>query len=270
LKLKLIVLSFFAFSIEIASAQTILAGQTTGEFIHYSDTMGIFLHSDTSYFFDFDQDSLDDLKIICFYYTTHVGYENGIVVEPLNNSQICNYTDEPGWVIKYAANEAIGSGCTWSSMSSILREHSSSIVSGESYLGRWGFGAGYLGFRICNPTDTIVGWIGMNTMGEDYLTLYDYAFFSVSLSAGNLQKPITEVKYNSLVRNKLVIDISNAPSSDLQYQCLNGPGQVISQGKLVGDHFELDCTYFPAGMYFFKISGKGSTMPIKVLKFIKE
>ena len=270
MRIKLIILAILAFSLEHLDAQTILAGQTTGQYIHYSDIEDIYLQADSSYTFDFDKDGMIDLKLSCFWYTTHVGYDKGIIAEPYNNTQLCDYPDKADWSIKYDTNAVIGESCFWSSQYDILREHLWYITSGESFLGQWGYGNGYFGFRICNAGDTIIGWIGINTVSEDAVKIYDYAIYSVHLSADIVQDPELTVIYNSFVREKLIINIPSSFEESLQYWCLNGLGQLMSKGMLNDGHSEIDLNSFPPGLYFCKISSHVRGGLYKVFKFIKE
>jgi hypothetical protein len=270
MKLILLILGVLSFSFEFVTAQTIHAGQTTGEYIHYSDIEDVNLQADSSYTFDFEQDGIADLKISCFWYTTHVGYDKGVIAEPYNNTQICDYPDNPGWSIKYAANAVIGESCLWNTQSSLVREHIWSIMTGESFLGNWNSSYGYFGFRICNTVDTIIGWVGMNTISEESVSIYDYAVYSVHFAAGKIEKPDWEVKYNSLVKDKLIIHITLPFNQNLDYYCLNSLGHEILKGRLNEECNELDLSSFPAGVYFCRISANNPGRYYKVLKFIKE
>lgn len=270
MKLIILVLGILLFSFENLAAQTILAGQTTGQYILYSDIEDVSLQADSSYTFDFDQDGIVDLKISCFWYTTHVGYNKGIIAEPYNNTQLSDYSDMPDWSIKYAANAVIGENCFWTAQYGILREHIWYITSGESFLGQWDYGDGYLGFRILNATDTIVGWIGLNTISEESVLIYDYAFYSVHLGAETLEKPVWEVRYNSLVKDKLIISFNHQFDGNLDYCCLNRTGQVMANGKLNNEGSELNLNSFPPGLYFCRISSRSQGGFYEVLKFIKE
>jgi hypothetical protein len=270
MKFILFVSVLLVFSFKHLSAQAILAGQTEGPYIHYSDIEDINLEADSSYAFDFDQDGTPDLNIACFWYTTHVGYEKGVLAEPLNNTQLCNYPENPGWSIKYDTDASIGLSCYWNLENSILREHLWSIMTGESFFGNWNYSSGYLGFRICKTTDTLIGWIGMKTTSEESVSIYDYAVYSVHLTSEIVTKPDWDIEYNSVVTDKLNIQITFPSDQNLEYYCLNSLGQVMAAGELRNESTNLDLSAFPAGIYFCRISCRSQGGYYKVLKFVKK
>jgi hypothetical protein len=265
-RLILFTIAFYCFLFQNADAQVIIAGQNTGPFIYFIDIEDVFV-SDGTFCLDINQDDSCDLKFVSYYNTFHTGYEEGIYVNAMGNAEICNYTDEQTWAIKYYPGDTIGESCFWSSDHGFIWSHTWDLINGESYQGRWNSGDGYLGFRIQDEFDTIVGWCRIHSYNARYITIYDYAFYSKYTSLNDPTLPQLVFVYNSVVRDDLMITIKGENEGSYRYQCLDVSGKEVVAGSLYNGSNEIHLAFLPRGIYFLRIFSGNN---VKTVKFLME
>jgi len=252
--------------VQNAGAQVIVAGQNTGQYIHYVDIEDVFV-SDETFCLDVNQDDSCDLEFVSFYNSFHTGYEEGIFVNANSKTEICNYTDKPTWAIKYLPGDTIGENCLWSADHGFIWSHTWDLINGESYQGRWNGEIGYLGFRISDESDTIVGWCCIRSYAARYITIYDYAFFYENTSLHDHTLPQPEYAYNSLVKEFLNITMKGADEGPLKFQCIDVSGKIVAAGSLCHGSNQIDLSSLKQGIYILRIlSGNNS----KAVKFSKQ
>ena len=266
--MKILILFTIAFScllLRNAEAQVIIAGQSYGPYIYYFDIEDVFV-SDGTYCLDVNQDDSCDLQFVSYYSSYHTGYSEGIYVNAMGHAEICNYSDDPDLAIKYDPGDTVGENCVWSTHGYIWF-HTWDLITGESYIGRWGSGTGYLGFSIRDEFDTIAGWCRIRSFDADYIDILDYAFYSrhTSLNEPALCQPA--FNYNSLVRDDLRITVNGENKGSCRYQCLNLSGNEVAAGTLSNGSNEIHLAFLPRGIYILRIfSGEN----VRTVKFSAE
>jgi len=265
-RLILCTIVFYCLLLQNVDAQVIIAGQNTGLYIYFVDIEDVFV-SDGTFCLDVSQDDSCDLEFVSYYTSYHTGYSEGIYVTARGNAEICNYTDEQTWAIKYQPGDTIGENCFWSADHGFIWSHTWDIINGESYEGRWGSGVGYLGFRIQDEYDTIVGWCRIQSHSASYITIFDYAFYSEYTSINDHTLPQPVFDYNSLVRDYLLITIKGENEGSCRYQCLDVSGNKVAAGSLYNGSNQIHLAFLPRGIYFLRIF----TGPnVKTVKFSME
>jgi hypothetical protein len=184
----------------------------------------------------------------------------------MGHTEICNYSDDPNLVLKYLPGDTIGENSMWAANGDIW-SHSSDIINGESYAGKWGFGIGYLGFRIRDEFDTIVGWCRIQSYNENYIDFLDYAYYSrhTSVNEAPLNQP--EFNYNSLVRDDLRITVNGEINGACRYQCLNLSGNEVAAGSLSIGSNVVRLAFLPPGIYILRVYSREN---VNTGKFIVE
>jgi hypothetical protein len=211
-------------------------------------------------------DGQDDLRLYCYYTSFHTGYEEGSGTSTYHNAEVSIYTDH-NWVKQYYASDTIGRGCNWSPGATI-RGYSYNITTGEYYSGDF-YGSGYIGFMIPYPTDTITGWIHINSNSVSSLWVYEYAFYSVATSSNPLEMNKIGIKYNSPAGDMLYVQIPDkGVGTDLTYRIFDINGKEQMQGLIKDNTKQIRVANLPPGFYITRISGSGSTRG--TFKFFKE
>jgi hypothetical protein len=150
-------------------AQSILAGQTTGDNVYYFDIEDIYIYASPNEMshatMDLDQDNIDDIKFEVSWYIGPGSASARSSAEPLNDTWISmindawisGITDNDSWVKKHLLEDIIDSELEWSQEMGILYGYFTDYWGNTTFSGEFN-GQGFLAFRIIQE-DTIIGWM---------------------------------------------------------------------------------------------------------------
>jgi hypothetical protein len=240
-----------------AQAQSIVAGQISGENIIYHDIEDVEVSS--SFWWDEDYESLDlnddgvnDLTLMTnWIYYSHTNSQSlDARGNPLGGLEYSSLSDNPTWIKKHDAGEVINNSLNFHAENGLFFSQYSSKDAAGNFNGE-----GYLAYRICNP-DTLYGWLRMLcnvSFSGAYLTAYEYAY--VINPTGMPQEK--EITFGNIIRisgNTLLI---NLPEYQFPRACqLYGfevTGRQVFQFNLMPGSHSLNISGYTRGLYILRI-----------------
>lgn|GEM_PF-2121231 len=255
------ILTFICF-LTLVHAQTILAGQTTGDNVYYFDIEDIYIYTGPNEMayatVDLDQDNINDIKFEVSWYIGPGSESARSSAEPLNDTWISMMPDHDNWVSKHFSGDSIDSGLLWSRQEGILFGYFTDYWGNTTYSGEFN-GRGFLSFRIIHE-DTIMGWMRIDPSTSD-LTISDYAFYAVFTGNESQEKESIKFLYNNPCYDQLTV--YNPLKHSVPYVLTGLTGMVISRGTLLPGNNLINVTSCYPGLYILTI--KENTF--KVLKF---
>lgn len=254
------------------SQNMILAGQTEGEYIHYTDYEPdslVELHNFYDYFdIDVDFDGINDFG---FYirgnYEPEWYYEFWADIEFYNDDvEILLSTDS--FAKNLSFGDTIDGSMNWSgsNISPILRLYYHSLYPppGEgTYSGE--FGSGYLGFRIIHSWETYYGWIDITAYiyssgAGSSVTAKSSAFYSQTVGLEDLTEVSNNLKiFPNPCRERLTIEMPGQDSGEQLFGIFNTMGEVMMSGKINGSQADINVSELSPGIYIVELdegSGK--------------
>jgi len=103
-----------------------------------------------------------------------------------------------------------------------------------------------------------------------------YAKYMSSLSLGiEGSELITDICYNNPVENNFTLTFHSGNNADYSYTVINSMGQKVFIGNSkvfarTEETLNIDFSSFPAGIYFFSLTSKGSNPINKTIKIVKQ
>jgi hypothetical protein len=260
------------FPVQLKSQNMILAGQTEGEYIYYTDyepDSTVFLFNSYDYFdLDIDFDGVCDLGFyVQFNEAPQWSYEFRAAIEIYNdNVEILLST------YSYAKNlsfgDSINSSMNWSesNVSPVLRGYQYSYIpppGSGTYYGE--FGSGYLGFRIVNTWETYYGWIdieaSVQSSSGSYIIAKSMAFYSQTVGLENLMEVSSHLKIlPNPCRDKFTIQVPDMKGEVCRYHIFDLNGRKLSGGAITGQTSEIDASDFNPGVYFITVQNGSNTI----------
>ncbi len=272
----------FLFCILLAYSATsqnqILAGQTIGDNIHYTDFEPDYIvdlndnFSDTV-LLDVDNNGTFDLAftVYVYYHNPYEHTEFRSWLKVLNdNVKVIADTSAFHYVKKLNMGDTISANQGWSDADSLhfRREYISywpppghTTIYGE-------FGNGYFGFKIENPGETFYGWVKVNAYFVS-VTIQEMAISGETVglqehpvipeSSGLFPNPCTDVI-------TLFSDIPIQNHSD--YEIVNHYGKIVKAGSLAAGDLKINTANLNPGLYILRLAS-GTKNDLQ-FKFIKE
>ncbi len=242
----------FGFTVSL-SAQSMLAGQSNGEHIHYIDIDDISLSA--AYWnayqlasVDLSDDEVSDLQVYTHWiYYSHPGVLS-VIAGTLNSEtiELSVMPDHPTWIKKHQAGDVIDKNLFWVSDDAVLYNvYSSKGIDGAFC------GDGYLVYRICT-SDTLYGWIRLHTdvsFSGSYVTMFDYSFYR-SYSGNGAQSDRKDIKYFRRMDNKLgFVFPADEKREGWQLSCYALSGNCVFTLPLDPTTNEIILPDFTSGLY---------------------
>lgn len=166
----------------------ILAGQKSGEGVHYHDfTPDILLDpsgypgNEEEYDLDINGNTTTDITFYGYQATYgHAGYGSATKAIALDSVWICVDADSLDWAETLAFDDTIKTTSTWNTGETLLHNYFEDHVQGGTTLtGLWyGQTNKYLGFRIKTVDTELLGWIQLKISLSGQIAIYEYAYLT--------------------------------------------------------------------------------------------
>lgn len=268
----ILIVSICAGFISPAFAQDyIIAGQTSGPNIHYTDyepdSSGLYSY----YYLDIDNNGSSDLL---FHGGSNINlpwwvYIWSEVRNPSDNIEIISYIDESEYCVKeIQEGDTISDFQNWEYSDSTLYFKfygENDMFPFYLYVGE--FVDGYLGFKITYPLETFYGWIKI-TVSNTTITAMESAIYGLTVGvkdveAANLMFSV----YPNPYRNELNVELNSLNNSDKIFDITDVYGNRIKSGKMPRNKTEINTSDMIPGIYFLRvIEGDKIISSIKVIK----
>lgn len=273
-----------AFAILQGHAQNfILAGQVSGEYVHYLDyepdsiADANVLPEPYSFYLDVDNDEINDLSF-------NITYDEGEFdlwfwnkVTILNDSLDIIKVPNKNWVHELGINDTISESQNWSDpstnqlllLSFLYRWHPPP----EEYFENGDFHSGYLGFKIKYPAETVYGWIHIESTcsvwGMDVtIIVKEVAIRGTTVGITKSEQSTEQIVLGpNPCSDKLFIELKTQPSEELMFDIFDLFGNYIHSGELSSNRNAIKTSSYSPGIYFIVIAKENEI--IKRLKFIK-
>lgn len=271
-----ILLLLAAFPGKLNSQNMILAGQTEGEYIHYTDYEPDSMAVLTEYIDHFDLDiDLDQIPDVGFYVKAN---DNIVWIRFWSYIKIYNDNVEVArtsgnYALELSYGDIIDNNTSWTgdSLSSLVfmgyyegyePPYDTSFYYGE-------FESGYVGFKIENPWETYYGWINLDVEsgpGVAEVTAMSSAFYSVTIGLNEylLTNEILKIFPNPC-QDKFTIQISEMNGDICRFHIFDINGRKIADGKITGQSTEIDVSDINPGVYFVEVQDGSNTIRRKKL-----
>lgn len=260
------------------SQNQILAGQTSGNNIHYTDFEPDYVvdlndnFSDTV-LLDVDNNGTFDLAftVYVYYHNPYEHTEFRSWLKVLNdNVKVIADASAFHYVKKLNMGDTISANQGWSDADILhFRREYISYWPPPGYTTIYGeFGNGYFGFKIENPGETFYGWIKVNA----YFVSVTIQEMAISGETVGVQEHFVIPESSGLFPNPCTDDItlfSDTPiKNHSDYEIVNRYGQVVKTGKLAGMDFQINTADLNPGLYILRVPS--TTQNHLLFKFIKQ
>lgn len=271
------------FPLLVKSQNMILAGQTEGEYIHYTDYEPdsiVELINPYDYFdLDLNHDGVSDLGFWIegqFVFQQYYRFE---AKAKIYNDQVeLARQSQSSLAENLCLSDTIDDSLFWTGdtlSASILRGYYFSFIpppgNGSSY---GEFGSGYLGFRIIYSWETYYGWIDINAYisssgAGSSITAKSSAFYSQTVGLENLAEISNNLKiFPNPCRERVTIEMPGQDPGVHTFGIFNTMGEMVMSGKIDGSQADIDVSELSPGIYVVEVD-KGSGR-LNHTKFIKQ
>jgi hypothetical protein len=257
------------------SQNMILAGQTEGEDIHYTDYEpdSLVKLNDYPYCFDLDID-LDGENDLGFWIVIDFMppyWENFRAEVRIYNDQVeIIHLGLPAHVKNLSQGDTINFDQVWtgdSISSSALRGwvhyYNQPGAKGEFY---GEFGTGYLGFKFSKNWETYYGWIEVSayispSAGGSYIRAMRSAFYSQTVSIENIERTSNKLTiFPNPCQDKFTIQIPEMLGQICRFHISDINGRKIKDGIITGQLGNIDVSDLNPGIYFVEVRNEVNTI----------
>lgn len=247
------------------SQNMIIAGQTTGTNIYYTDyipdTTIIAGENPDGLKLDLDGNGTDDLHFyVGVFEYLPLDLRTWSTVKLLNsNIKICLDNDSLFWIDKILAGDTINENNIWGSNTDTVyylqKYHYWTYPppGGEIREGEWHYCSAYLGFQITFPGETFHGWIYMYS-DEFHLTVKESAVRGLTVE---IPEVIVSENMLYLYPNPcskiLTIESTMSNYMNKTIEILNTFGVIEKTFNVTGNKTTIDIELLRPGMYFIKL-----------------
>jgi hypothetical protein len=254
----------------------ILAGQTSGNNLHYADLVPdssvVLFNSGEHFLLDIDHNGINDLAFSVFaqYYPGWYFKQWSSVAVQNDKVKILSETGPFTYVKRLDAGDSISAGANWSGNGSICNflvyyqayypPNANDTLYGD-------FHSGYLGFRMDYPGETFYGWINI-TATSSSVTAKEMAISGVTVGTDKAtEKPETLKIYPNPCRYELNIDLEGLQKDKEFYEISDFSGKTVLKGRCKGDITTINTRPLAPGFYTLRVfAGYGVTQA----KFIRQ
>ncbi len=129
----------------------------------------------------------------------------------------------------------------------------------------------YIGVSVTNNSDTLYGWIRVNTQidsiwpSRTFLTVKDYACNKNVVSVFNIEITATPIIFPNPINNSLTIVLSEDFING-SISIFNINGQLIISTKITNQSSTLNTSKFKSGIYLIKVENNETSIYRKIIK----
>ncbi len=261
------------FSSQVQSQNMILAGQSEGEYIHYTDyepdSSVVLTTLINNFDLDIDQDGVIDLGFYVQAGDAYVGIKFWTSVVIYNN-QLDLVRADGSNARELAYGDTINSGMLWGgdSISSLILRGYYHYWEPEPwddyYYGV--FESGYLGFKIAYPAETYYGWVKIDAdagMGIAEIIAYSSAFYSRTVGVHEESSIHESLNiFPNPSNGQFTIKMTQMGNKARNYQIFNSYGKMVMSGGFYGSDAHIDARNLYPGIYVVEVA-EGSQNSIR-------
>lgn len=271
-----ILILFFAISSRSHSQNYILAGQSIGTNIHYTDYIPDssldLRHFKLQFFLDVDHNGTNDLSFNVWdqLYPPYLYGSIWTEVKSLQHN-ISFITDSVN--SNYASSLNYGD---------TISENGNAIFSSDTILkldyywvwfgssGNIGnYGNGYLGFKMTFSSETFLGWINMYADNESIIVKESVlSGLTVNINQSRYDNNQVQI-YPNPFNKEINIDNSHSPKNLIRFEIISMDGKIVKSDNLVNCKSHIDTSTINPGFYIVKIiEGDRTIKEAKIIKII--
>lgn len=260
-----------------SSQNVIVAGQTTGTYIHYTDYLpdsSIYLgQNNDGFMLDIDDNGTYDLLF-------NIGVRNWLpydlwtwsTVQILNeNVKICLNDISSNWIDNLDMGDTISMSNIWSSAVDTLyyfQQYSYWTYpppGGENSDGE--YGTGYMGFQMNFPGETFYGWIHVEG-GNFTLTAKEKAICGLTVGTSKIINSDNLLKtYPNPFSDRLTIESLLNNKSGMRIEIINLQGITVKSYDIENEKSQINTSLLTPGIYLIRIKeGDKTIFKTKALK----
>lgn len=267
-------ISILASLSNIGFAQNIiLAGQTSGINIHYTDidpdSSLIAYNPPERFYLDINQDGIVDLSFCgCFEGVYSMYKKIYTSVETINNKVTILAAGSIAKKLEFG--DTISENQDWSTNSSTLdlAVHYIRYYPPPESNSVYGFrGSGYLGFKIEEQNETFYGWINIST-SQSSIQVKEIGISGLTVGVLMGEKNRDFQLFPNPCNNELEFDIDLLNEKDLSYQVIDFLGRIAITKEIIEGRTKINTSELAPGIYILRIVN-GAKL-IKAEKFIKQ
>lgn len=254
-----------------SSSQTIIvAGQTTGSNIHYTDYLpdsSIYLGQNNDGFkLDLDNNGTYDLHF-------NIGEKNWLPNELMTWSTVQILTENvkirlndssSNWIDKLDIGDTISLNNIWSSAFDTLyyfQQYSYWAYpppGGENSVGE--YGAGYMGFKMNFPGETFFGWINVEG-GNFTLTAKEKAICGLTVGTSEIKSSENLFQvYPNPFNDILTIEHVMKSKVENRIEIINCNGIIVQTYNIESEKFRINTSLLTPGIYLIRITEGNKTI----------
>jgi hypothetical protein len=257
----ILIVSIFAGSISPALAQDyIIAGQTNGPNIHYTDyepdSNILLFETGWSFLLDINEDGSNDLCFTINISPGTFGLQIWTTVVTFNDDiKIISNVEDPIFVSKLSYGDTISDFQNWSSAhnSGLMFQHYFEDYNSGTHITTGEFNDGYLGFKMIYPGETFYGWIKIFASYSSIVAM-ESAIYGLTVGVKDVKAANAILKfYPNPCSNELNVELNSLNNSDKIFDITDVNGNKIKSGKMPGNKTEINTSDIIPGIYFLRV-----------------
>lgn len=260
----------------------ILAGQSSGEYVHYSDLIPdslIHLNADSVYFhLDVDFDNINDLTFIVYGEVWPYGYQFWANVVIINdNLKIIASDSSFYWANELIDGDTISENQNWNNNSTntlLLRKYLNYNYPppGSVHFTGEFIDSGYLGFKFDTPFETYYGWIELDVEITDFshvVIAKRMAIRGITVGTDDPAQDFSEIiLYPNPCGDNFLLTIKNENTNNASWEIFNSKGMIVTKGSAHCNSASINTSDLIPGVYFLKIHTSDNSTSLS--KFVKQ
>ena len=275
------ILTIFCLSVLLINASLaqnqIIAGQTSGNNIHYTDfepdSSVQLINGGEGFLLDIDKNNINDLGFYVLVEDVYMWYTKfwSSITTINNNVKILSDGGFYNLVYNLNVGDTISALQNWSptydSTYELEVQYNSHYPPPGSTTYYGYLGTGYLGFKIEYPTETFYGWIYLSATYES-IAVMEMAINGLSVSVEKPENKVIPVRiFPNPCQDELYLEIDIKRFENLQFKIINSLGKIVRKGAIVVENSKINTAGLESGFYIMQIQERGCI--VERIKFIK-
>jgi|WetSurMetagenome_2_1015567.scaffolds.fasta_scaffold93229_1 hypothetical protein len=276
MKALLLFLAIFLFIVIHCQAQnSIFAGQTTGNNIHYTDyepdSAAYGNPLDYWFYLDVDNNGINDLRFgIAAENNNGIwGWISSDVTRINDNIFIVSYSDNYVAELQYGDTISENSNLTFSNEYSLTFQYYWFQYTGSYYIyGYYGiFNDGYLGFKMEYPAETFFGWINISATTESIIAK-ESAICGLTVGINKTENKNKQIQiFPNPCRDELNLKFNSVHNNDFNFEIINLLGKIVLSGNIQNNSLKINTSQLDSGYYILRMTnGNGELSTVSFIK----